>query len=469
MRESLAQLTAELKQIRSEHSRLKRLSQALPALDRRRTLLAQIDEVLAKGVLAPKEAVERLPGLLEELRVAKDSLVGTRRRLDEAVHELDELTVDDDLLAVDDAIESLSQDRKAALNAAQRLARSAGVAAELRDEAESLLRQVHPDASLSDSVRYKVPRSVRTRAQELHERRTVVESALAQGLQALDKRRRRLEEAEKRLSELPPAEDSGPLRAVLAAVPADLLSRMATADEDERRIHGIIEQILRDLKLTALAVTDAGTIVLPARAEIEAHTGALSEFKRDRRDLAKSTKELTKQLADERLSLAALLNNDPPPTDDDLAAARSARDALWTEIRDGEHARAEGFKLALDRADQLADQMRKEADRVAKRYQLELQIGGDERRLDELGEELSVLDRRAEELEAEWIHLWKDFAGPRPTPNAAPTTLENAGRLREGVSELADVRATLASLRGEPPSTWRGSGRSCVSPREPRR
>ncbi|MEV6860385.1 hypothetical protein AB0M44_05180 [Streptosporangium subroseum] len=446
-RESLAQLTTELKQVRSEHSRLERLSQALPALNRRRTLLSQIDEVLAEGILAPEEAVERLPALLEELRLTEDSLAGTRRRLDETARELDELTVDDELLAVNEAIESLSQDRKAALNAAQRLASSAGVAADLRDEAESLLRQVHPDASLSDAIRYKVPRSVRTRAQELHERHTVVESALEQSRRALDRRKRKLEEAEKKLSELPPAEDSGPLRAVLGAIPPELLSHMAAADEDERRIHGTIEQVLRDLKLTAFAVKDAGTIVLPARAEIDAHLDALGESKRDRRDLAKTTKDLAKKLANERLTLATLLNNDPPPTDDDLAAARSARDTLWLEVRDGGHARPEDFELAVARADQLADQLRKEADRVAKRYQLELQIGDGERELAELGEELAALDRRAEELEAEWVRLWEDFAGPRPTPNAALATLENAGRLRESVNELAEVRATLASLR----------------------
>ena len=88
--ESLALLTAELNQVRSEHSRLERLSQALPALARRSTLLAEIDAVLADGVLAPQEAVERLPELLEELRVAEDSLADTRRRLDETEHELDE-------------------------------------------------------------------------------------------------------------------------------------------------------------------------------------------------------------------------------------------------------------------------------------------------------------------------------------------------------------------------------------------
>ncbi|MET8383135.1 AAA family ATPase [Streptosporangium canum] len=445
--ESLARLATKLKAARAEEARLERLSQALPALSRRRGLLAEIEEVLAEGVLAPQEAVDRLPGFLEELKAARHNLAETRRRLDETSDELDRLTVDDDLLAVGEAIEDLFQDRKDAASAARRLAKSTGAAAELREEAESLLRQVHPEACLSDVALYQAPRAVRTDAQRLHDRHTELETALAQSRREIEKRRRRLEEAEKRLSALPPVEDAGPLRAILAAIPADLLSRMVADDEDERRIRGVVERILRDVKLVAFPVDEAGAVSVPAGAEVDAHAEALRELKSDRRDLTRRAKELTKQLAGRRLDLAGLLNGDPPPTDDDLTAARASRDALWRKIRDGRHDRAGDFEPALARADHLADQLRREADRVAKRYQLELQIGDAERGLAEAGQEQAALDRRAEELEAEWASLWEGFAGFRPTPNGASATLKAVERLREAVGDLAAARAGLESRR----------------------
>ncbi|MEU9832648.1 AAA family ATPase [Streptosporangium sp. NPDC048047] len=446
--EALARLAGELKEARREESRLERLSQALPALDRRRILLSRIEEVRGEGVLAPQEAADRLPGLLEELGNARRTLDDARRRLASTTDEMSRLVVDEDLLAVEGTIESLFQDHRDARSAARRLAKSAGDAAEARRTAEALLRQVHPDARFEDAARYDVPRSVRKRAQELHDRHTELETALARDRRAAGRLRRKLEEAEKELSGLPAAEETGPLRAVLAAIPDDLLSRMVADDEDERRLRGAVEQGLRDLKLGARPEAEAGGVTVPSEAEIGAHAEALDELKRDRRDLARRTKELARRLDADRLELAGLLNVDPPPTGDDLAAARSDRDALWREIRDGRRERVEEFTPAVARADHLADRLRQEADRVAKRYRLELQIGEGERELAECAGEESELDRRAEKLTGEWARLWEDFAGPRPaSPKAAPAVLRAAERLREDADRLAAVRAGLASRR----------------------
>lgn len=448
----LDRLTRELAEARGAHARLTRLRQALPALRRCRDLLARLEAVSGQGVLAPVEVAERHPALLDELGGAHDRLAVAAGGLDRVREELAALVVDDDLLAHADTIETLFQDRKAVQDAALRLGRSEGEAKRLAEEAQRLLHQVHPDAAVEDTARYRVPKAVRSRVQALHDRRTVIDTGLEQSRRALETRRRKLEEAEKALSELPQAEDPEPLRAAVAAVPADLLTLLATADEDGRKHRRRAEQILRDLRLPELPVEAAATVVTPSRERLDAHAEARAELRRDLRDLGRQTRAAEKELADLRLELDALLRGDPPPTEEELTAARAARDELWRAIRapgDGDAARSaelhEAFEEAMGRADRMADRMRRDAQQVTARHHLELDIRKAEQELDRLGGDRAALDARAAELEAEWAGLWEGFAGPAPDPDDAAAVADHARRLREALEEIAEADGRFAA------------------------
>jgi uncharacterized protein YhaN len=441
---TLNTLTKELEQARSEQSRVDRLVRALPALNRRSALLADIEAVEAAGAIAPAEIMERLPELREELRVAESKLADTRRRLEEIVRELDELVIDDDLLSVEDDIDTLYQERKAALEGAERLANSSGTVTDLRDQALSLLTQIHADATLDNTDLYTVPKSVRTRTQELHDRRTAIDADLGRDRKAVAQRRRNLEEAEKLLSELPPLEDTKPLHAALNAVPQDLLTRMAAADEDVRRLDSAVQRLVLELRIP---VRQVDSMTVPTRAQIDEHVAARNDLKRDGRDLAKQRKTLTAKLEDKRLNLDTLLSGDPPPTEAELAEVRSVRHDLWLAVRDGQHDRAGEFELALDRADQISDRMRRDASRIADRYRLELEIGRDEKALAALDEEQAAQDDRADRLDAEWDCLWEGLPGPAPRLGAGASTVEVVEKLRGSLGELGDARARRSSLR----------------------
>ncbi|MEU0477679.1 AAA family ATPase [Streptosporangium sp. NPDC006013] len=442
--QALNTLSKELEQFRTEQSRFERLVGALPALNRQTALLADLKDLEAAGPIVPAEIVVRLPKMREDLRLAESKLADTRRRLDDVAGELNELVVDDDLLSAQDAIDTLYQDRKAALEAAERLTNSSDTVTGLRDQALSTLTQIHVSATLDDTDLYTVPTSVQRRIQDLHAQRTVIDADLARDLKAVDHRRRKLEATEKRLSELAALEDTKPLHAALNAVPQDLLTRMAAADEDVRRLDSIVERLLLELRIPAQHV-DAMTV--PTRTEIDEHVEARKDLKRDGRELVKQRKALIAKLDDKRLNLVALLSDDPPPTEAELAEARSVRYELWLEIRDGQHDRAGEFELALDRTDQIADRMRRDASRIADRYRLELEIGHGEKALTALDEEQASQDNRADHLNAEWDCLWEGFLGPVPKPSAAASALDGVEKLRESLRDLGNARARLSSSR----------------------
>ncbi|MGW4410451.1 AAA family ATPase [Nonomuraea sp. NPDC004702] len=444
--QALKTLTRELEQFRSEQSRVERLVQAVPALNRQATLLADLKTLEADGMITPPEVAVRLPQLREDLRLAESKLADAQRRLDGVVGELNQLVVDDDLLAAQDSIDILYQDRKAALAAAERLTSSSDTVKDLRDQALSTLTQVHVDATLDDTSLYKVPKSVRKRIQDLHDQRTAIEAALTRDRKAVDQRRRSLEAAEKRLSKLAGLEETKPLHAALNAVPHDLLTRLATADEDIRRLDGTLERLLLALRIPAQQVDG---MAVPTRTEIDEHVEARKDLKREGRELAKQRKALITGLEEKRLNLATLLSGDPPPTEVELGEARSVRQELWLVILDGQHDRAGDFELAIDRADQIADRMRRDASRIADRYRLELEIGNDEKALISLDEERVAQDDRADHLDAEWDRLWERFPclGPAPKSGAAMSILDSVDKLRGSLGELGDARARLSALR----------------------
>jgi uncharacterized protein YhaN len=444
-RAELDRLADELRALRRDHSRLERLDQALPALARRRELLTEIEEILASGVLAADDVSERLPELMREARDAERLMEAAKNRIDGLDRELAELVVDEVLLAQTDEIEALSQDRKAAEEAAQLLARSAGTAASLRAEATELLAQVHPAATLDDPHLYRVPEAVRSRARDLHDQRTVIDAGLDQSRRARTDRRRKLDEAQRRLDGLPPVPDSQPLQAALAAIPQDLLTRMATAEEAEHKHRGRAERVLGQLKLAALSEPAA----VPSPEQVTEQVEAVKQLKRDRRELTKRTKALAGKLDERRLELTALLKHDPP-TGEDLLAARTTRDALWAALGQPDSAETrEEYERAVEHADLIADRMFQNAERISARLHLELEIAKGDQELTTHAEESGELDRQATELETGWTRLWADYPGPVPRPEAATATLDAVRGLRETLRELGDAQATLSVLRAQ--------------------
>ncbi|SDG29507.1 Uncharacterized protein YhaN [Sinosporangium album] len=446
------ELSGELMELRSAQSRLARLDQALPALLRRRQLLDEMEAVCAEGALAPAEAADRLPALLHELDEARTRSAAREEDLRHVRETLAEIVVDDDLLAHADTIDGLFKDRNAVRDAAQLLSRHLEEAARLRDEAEKLLQYVHPDAALSETSRYRVSKSVRGTAEDLREQRIRIDSSLSQSRGALAVRRRKLEGAEKKLAAFPPVEDIGPLRAALDAVPKDLLNGLSAADEDRMRHRRRAEQMLHRLRLRDVRMEDGASLATPSRSQLDAHMEMRNELKRERRELTKRIKKCGQQLEEKRLELDSLLRNDPPPTEEELASARSERDELWRRLREGREADArlaEEFEIAVNRADQFADQMRRDAQKANVRLQLELDIAKGEQELVRLAGDQVDLRGQEHELDSEWGCLWQEFPGPLPKPDGAAAVLEEAGKLRETVDDLCDADTRHAALHAQ--------------------
>jgi uncharacterized protein YhaN len=137
---------------------------------------------------------------------------------------------------------------------------------------------------------------------------------------------------------------------------------------------------------------------------------------------------------------------------DDLHAARSERDEEWTQVLrrfDGETSAGSvaRFEAGLRRADDVADQLRTEADAVARRAEIEVR----RRRLHRDSEALDERERALDDARADDEQRWQRAWQPSAVTPSSPVVMTQWLRGRETVLErhrvVQRLRSTLISQR----------------------
>ena len=150
------------------------------------------------------------------------------------------------------------------------------------------------------------------------------------------------------------------------------------------------------------------------------------------------------------------------PTKDDLAAARTRRDKAFGLLRDqwekGRNVEAETLELlgegtliklyprAVTAADEVADRLRNEAERVA---ELAQHLDERERLSREIEEADSSSNRAAaagDKLAATWLDLWKSVVTDPPQIHDARAWFDDFSRLLERTEAIVDARRRYEQL-----------------------
>ncbi len=250
---------------------------------------------------------------------------------------------------------------------------------------------------------------------------------LAASAEALARRRA---EAEARLARAGEARDAEPATLDAAALTA-LVERWARLGDVEQareqheaegsRLEQRVEQIRHALGLQHGARGRVRALSIPESAVVDEFEQALdAEERRGEAARGRATEAGAEAVA-LAAELEALEQAGPVPSEAELGRARSARAAAWTELRAaieagrGIEARLQTHEAAAQVADLVADRLRVDAARVARRAELEA------RRLELEGRRAAAL-ARAEAAESErerlvtrWSALWLESGlSPRP-------------------------------------------------------
>jgi uncharacterized protein YhaN len=425
---------------------------AVPLLGQRARIVAELEKLGPVATL-PSDARPRRESAERDLGQAKSALELLERRLTELEQERDALVVPEALLTLEPAAaKRLGRRMGIEDQAAEHLPRRKAELAAHQEQIRGLLRRLgrSPDSDPGEAV---LDDALRARVEKLASERVGLAA------QQAEVRARRDELGEKELAlgsdldRLPPAQDVLPLERALRAA-----ERAGDLDRAEAEAAALASKLERSATRAQAALGLGGDPLerlleqaLPGIDTAEAWVQAerVVTTKLDRRE--ESQRDAEQALERAECELDALGKSGAPPSPGELAAARSARDQVFAELRRaigaGEAPELDRFETLGRAADELADRMFREAQRVARRAQLEAERELAGKALARSRERLTVLARERDDGLRELGQSFEALGVRHRSAVEALDWLRRLAALRDEVGALLDARAEAARVR----------------------
>lgn len=308
-----------------------------------------------------------------------------------------------------------------------------------------------PGAAGAPEVRLDVKAD--TRLLKLVAERDQIVERLGRLAVELDRARRELARATELAAAAPPEDTTALQRALGGARPlGDAEKRLAadTAKLEKRRRD--LEAKLAQAGLAGIVLSELASRPLPSADVVEALASRQSEAERRKSRTAEKVAELDAQALALEQQIGALAGAFAPPDAEELGAARAVRDAAWTKLRvEALDARARlalevEVERALRQADELADRMIREADRVTRLSGLKSALVTTREQLAQKRAELEAIGAEAAATEAELAAAF-EASGLRPkTVAEAKALVVRVAQLLEQHAEAADAAHEVEQL-----------------------
>ena len=486
--EELTGLKLDIQGLESCLHRLQRFEKAIPLAAERRSAVREA-ESLGNTRLLPLD-------FGKERRVLESGLQGARQaeqRAAAAIEKLDAeiagLAVPRELLSQDALIREMHERLGSHRKALQDKPRLCAKMEQLRADALAILFEFSPRRDLDDVENLRLSEQERLRIQNLGTRFQSFETMRDRAAAEAKKVEAELEAARVSLERIEPPRDPADLkRAVRQARGRGNLDERLVSLGDQLRQGGIELDIdLRSLSLWKGVLEELEGLPVPLSETVQRYDERLQDiaarWKRNEERLGEARNEA------EEISrrVDTLQRAGAVPTEEDLERARARRDAGWKLVRkswldgapgpeepiefDREGDLSAAYEAAVRGADEVADRLRREADRVAQLAQL---LAGRAGSLSKMAEFERIRGELAAEhtgTEAEWLALWRPAGLVPLTPREMQTwvskrekLLEKARALRLLQSEKIRIGETVsggtAKARRVPGRPFDAGGRS---------
>jgi len=471
------QLRDRIARLSAAEDRMKRLRDALPLMaelrvgEQKRAELGEV-KILRKGfVLERRQAQLEMNQALSEEKTAK-------KRIEEIDGNLDTLVIPEVLLAQEKTIKELGEELGSALKAQKDLPRVEGQVFEARQAAKAILGELRPDLDLESAgvLRLTVKQVDRIRRLgEEHGRVTIRRQTAADKVREYA---RKLTVAEKSLAELPEVREPSELEQAAAFVrkKGELERSCLAARFEAQNFREDAEAALKGLPLWSGTLEDLESRPLPPEGTIETFEKLFVTLDDDLRRARAALAETEEKIAEVNGNLRILKLAGEPPTEEELLAARGYRDQGWALVRsawlEGKRAEAaesafslsvpleQAYETSVLKADDLADRMRREAEKVAHQAGLLAERTQQEEGAESLSEGIGQLEERRGGLEIDWESRWAPAGfsplSPREMRGWMSDWKDLARRAAEGRKLDGRVRKWAEEIQESKKALWAG-------------
>ncbi len=426
-------LEQQIRSIEKEKSRLQRLHKALPRIAERKELMLKLGALGEVKILSPnfskkrREAMQNLDRAKETERIAGEAL----SRIMEKVASL---TIPEELLREADQVTQLVERLGSHRKAFRDLPRLQGERIVLASDAQNLLKELNPGAAFEEVERLRLSTARRARIRDLGIRFQTLQERLRRAQQDVKKCEIKLNARKQELSAMQTPTGGGELRAAIALALQEgkIEQELQKAGRELETGEKQAQLELTKLELWSGTLEELEAVPIPSAETINRFDLELSSQLKHLQNVQERNRENHNLKLELEVRLRELQLSGPVPTEVDLDTARGRREHGWSLVKrawlesdpdpesertfDPDNPLATAYEKSVERADRIADRLRREADRVAQVAHLISQAQKCAEALTRGEREERERQAKIDALQQEWVKLWRSLGANPLTP-----------------------------------------------------
>ena len=454
-------LDEKIRVAQGERNRLVRIRDATSAIGQWKKAKHDLSEV-ADIPLLPDDFEKQSNDLLLALRSAEQQKTDAKKALKSLNEDLSELTIPEQLLQEADATEAIRDRLGGHRKAMADRPRLETTFEEAENEAKEILRELGRAPDLSKIEELRLPNDKTVRIQNLGNQQEALVERLRSSRRDCDKIRSAISRIGEEVGKLQiPPDDEG-LKDVLETIQSggDWEGQLRSLQEEIEELQGTADIELSQLGLWSGGLEELEELAVPSLATIERYSDDMKAKEAEVRSARTRVTEKVEEKASLNQQLSKLELGQAVPTEENLNQARELRDAGWQLILASWDSRPEldssiedflqhfptssslleAYRRSVDDADQIGDQLRLDADRVATKSRIQFDIEQCERIIKKLEDDLETLENESSEIESRWIEVWAPLSIKPLTPTEMRDWLRRQQQLVETAGQLRTKR-----------------------------
>ena len=460
----------DLAKKKRELHRLERIREALPVIAKRKERINEFRRY-ATAVRLPEGFRDQRVDLLQKLRVSENDRDQALNSTEALQQELSKLEISESLLENSTVIEEIHREFGSQHKAARDRIQLETRMSVLLGEAGEILRNLRDDLTLDHAEKLRIKKSEAVRIHNLGTRFERIVMRIQTAREAIPTLTHRIAGIDRKLEKLgiprqidplknaiSRAEEYGALEKHYGKEQAEIRSELKSLDMalgKQTLWSGPVEQ------MEGLPVPSLETIILfeDQTAEAEFKCGSL---KKDFEKIERTLADVERQIDEIRLQQEV-------PSEEDLQQARERRGRGWRlishtlegkpvldeEIHDyikaigNSKMLSEAFENSVRKADEIADRLRREADRVAAKAKLLADQTSHNKERGRLKTEIDFAEKAQQKLVNEWIQIWKPSEITPRSPKEMRAWTQDHKALVIKSKEIRERQAKVGRLKDE--------------------
>jgi uncharacterized protein YhaN len=461
---SIEQVEERINATSKEENRLKRLNRVKGALAERRAVKARIEEA-GEVLILPEDFNDRRKAADASLQNATTAKAKAETKLRLMREESEALRVRNELLENEGSILAIHKELGAVEKTISDRPQLDGKQRQLRNEAEQLLKSIRPGIGIDDAEQLRPLINNKKWISELAKQYSLLNQKKEKAEASLRGIEDEQETFRKELgAQTQSSFNLSELKAAVAAArkAGNLEVRLADSQKRASECKASCEAELARLGRYSGTVEALSRLAMPVSETLDSFEKRFDELSENIRGYCRGQEELEKQQMQAGQDLKELLLTSDVHTIPELEKARLERDGGWNLVKKkyiegidvekdiAEYASSSDlptfYERKVDFADQISDQLRLSAEKVAKRATLEARIQELTSRHNALKDDICKANEDKSVHDKEWNSIWEELGVEAGAPREMKQWLLRVDKLLANVDTANTVSGEAAHL-----------------------